>query len=329
MLKYKFEFCIPNPTAPNARHSELKTRNTSSFFQLIFWTAVTWAVLLIVGCSHQSSDPTATLGEEKRANCSVCPTIQQNEDTLAYINRVRRFVAKNVDTGLYHNEELDSLSNVSDADLNLERLLQIFEADSGVALCALTARINARILNDNRIETYVYTFGFEGTEFTHTLNLVSFRERLMVVDPFLNYTLLDSTGKPLNFLDLIKKPSRTLTIDYSKDTVYTDVLIEQKLLSDYPRIDSLIKATSCKDVAITEKTVSENLKKYRKARCFDCDFDNCFSFISRFESHLKKETQYTSFHQGMMLKTGRISGGKNAEKIDKRISASIKNSLAK
>lgn len=288
-----------------------------------------WNILSIAGCSNKSTDQSETSTKKMNVGCSVCPSIQENEDTLAYINRVRRFVAKNVDTGLFYNKELDSLSNVSDDKLNLERVLQIFDADSGIALCALTARINARILNDNGVEAYVYTFGFEDTEFTHTMNLVSFQSRLIAVDPFLNYNLLDSVGKPLDFLLLISNPTKIQALNYSKDTVYADVLIEQKLLAEHARIDSLIKAPSCSDVSATEKTVSENLKKYQKLRCYECDFDYCFSFIHRFESHLKKETSFKSFHQGMVLKLGPVTGGQNANKIDKLISASINISLAK
>lgn len=277
-------------------------------------------VFVLLGCQNNTNVLDLSVNEVSNSTCSVCPKHTPGEDTLQFINSVRRFVAKNVDTGLMPNEALKKLSAVDDQNLDLDRLFELFEADSAVALCVLTARINARILSDSGIEAYTYSFGSVEKNTAHTLNLVRYEENLIVVDPFINYTLMDSLGLPIDFIDFLSSVgTSTVPVYVSSDTVVTDILIDKQLQQKNYQIDSLINAPSCSDVAKTLIPLNASINKYQKSRCFECDKSNCFSFVERFENWLIQTTHLNSYHEGMVLKSSKVVGGENADKLDSLI----------
>lgn len=252
------------------------------------------------------------------------PILTQGQDSLQFVEQVRRFVAEYADDGLLYNPILEGLAKLSIAQLYPQQLLDEFDHDNAVISCAMASKLMVRILLDNGIDAYTYSFGFACTNLTHTVVLVKLSGKLYVYDPFLNYSLLDEQGGHLDILTLLESASRDdLRMMASQDTVVADMLVDEELMMAMANADSLKEDPRCRVQFHDEVRIREHLLKFRVNRCYQCMVERCDSFIELFETKLRTDTALRQFHQGYLLKVGCMDGAEDWPKIDRLLNEAI------
>lgn len=278
---------------------------------------VTIYFLLIIFISLFSCNESKGIENMLSYNCSQCPHIKENQDTLDFINEVRTFVASNTDIGFVENELCYNFHKTRIEKFDVDTFLNIFENDEGVATCGLAGNIMVKILIENGINAYTYNFGFQNSIFTHIIVLVEFRDKLIIQDPFFNYELINiKDSLNYDFYEFIAD------IKMSKDyTYFKSDSIEVEVLLDFSKVDTSIEKSNICKVWLDEfKHVNNSIYKNSQSRCYLCDKANpCNSFILNFEEKLKRETDLQYFHEGFLLKINEIYGAKNYQEVNAKV----------
>lgn len=280
--------------------------------------------MALLGCGTGNNDGTAEQADTREVRCTNCPTLQQGQDTLAFINEVRTFVASHADDGLVDNDLCDNYTDIALDTFPVDEFLNIFEADQGVASAGLCSKLMVKILLENGIDAYMYSFGARSSG-PHGLVLVKHANELWVVDPRLNYTLMTLDNRPLNFFDLIVMVAEGRT-DYVVDSepVKGDLLIDTKLVGSNFAV--MLKIPSCKAIINSGRMVHGTVSKRQVDVCYRCDLDKeCdpFSKTQRLIAGLKEQTTLTRFHEGMVLKRSMIVGAADEDDVEDRVVAAI------
>ena len=256
--------------------------------------------------------------------CRQCPKISPEQDTLEFVNEVRRFVAQRTDFGMLENEFCDNFLDHFQLH-GVDTFLTLFELDAGKSACGLNAMIMVQILLENGIDAYTYNFGFEGTGLTHVVVLVKHHDQLLIFDPYLNYALLRSDLKNMDIISLIGMvASNNLEFRTTTDTVLTDLLIDEEALNRIPGLrDSIQNIPACVDL-LTGRIINNGVGKTTFLRCYDCEYNRaCFNMIKRFEEKLMEETGLHSYHEALVLKIGNIWGAADSPRIEELIESAI------
>lgn len=283
--------------------SEMRVRNS-----IVFFVCFTLAMFRV-----SATNPEAKI-----------PSLSDRLDTLQFIEQVRRFVAEHSDDGLYLNALTTMESIYPVKQISVPKVIQVFDRDESVASCATASAIMTKILLDNGIDAYTYNFGFRNTEYSHTVVLAKCGGKLCVFDPYLNYTLYNSDGTPMDIFDLFSMiHSGDMNFSVSRDTAESDMLLDDILLNNLSFIDSLRNIEGCTSFLGADLSSQPQFHKYRFKRCYQCEIDRCYSFIARFEKRLTSNTGYTQFHQGYMLKIGSIDGATDWPIIDQRLNQAL------
>lgn len=241
--------------------------------------------------------------------------IIHGQDTLEFADQVRKFVATMADNGLMANAICDTFFRIPMEQFPTQTFLEIFEADAGTASCGLTASMMVKILLDNGIDAYTYNFGIKDSRLTHVIVLVKHDKKLFIFDPYLNYALLDKTGSYTDLLTVIRHSrNEDSGLHPSTDTVWADMLLDEGLLKGLPFSDSLMQTNICSTFYNSGHSVQDSIRKYLTARCFECNKDECYSFVKRFETAIGKD-----LFQGLKLKLNHLQGAHDAAQIDARI----------
>ena len=286
--------------------------------RLLFGLCITW-----IGCQTNIHDEQTNSRVTPR--CQLCPSIQVGQDTLDYINDVRRFVARTADFGNLENELCENAQEKLET-FGVDTFLRLFEADAGKSTCSLNAKIMVQILLEHGIDAYTYNFGFEGTRLTHVVVLVKHHRQLLIFDPYLNYALLNSDGTNMDIISLIEMVgSGNLVFRTTKDTVEADLLIDEEALNRTPELrDSILDIPGCADLVSGGTEINTHIKKVGFQRCYDCELNRtCFNLIAQFESMLNQETGLHSYHESMVLKIANVWGAHDSQEIDELIESAI------
>ncbi len=283
--------------------------------------------LLFASCQNQEQQTATDVQNQSNPSCTLCPKIKSGQDTLEFTNEVRRFVADNTDKGWVFNDVCDNfLENME--KFGVDTFLKLFALDAGRATCGLNARIMVEILLENGIDAYTYNFGFEGkSDLSHVVVLVKHRGRLLIFDPHFNYALLNPDGSNMDIISLINAiGARNLQFKTTTDTAIADLLIDEKILNATPAMrDSVMADANCAAL-LTSGTVSGNMRKIPLQRCFSCESNRkCFgfAFIKKFEQRLRKETDFNSYHEGLVIRLGTVSGADDWQDMEDRIQTAI------
>ncbi len=300
----------------NAKEKMMKNIQRNAFFSLVLAT-----VALLIGCSenqNQQSDVQVASTE-----CTLCPKMKAGQDTLEFVNQIRRFVAKNADTGLIQNEMCDTFANIPVEQFNVDEFLTLFQNDKGTASCGLAGMMMVKILLENGIDAYTYNFGFKDTELSHIIVLVKQNQKLLIFDPFMNYEMLDKDGNNMDILTLIESVGENRTdVYFSTDTVIADMVVDFRLLNEAHF--SLLNKPGCNDMYEARTEVRDSVYKMNRYRCFACASDaRCTSFVKRFEDKLTTVTKLTTIQEGIALKINEVYGAPDYLEVDDMISTWI------
>lgn len=286
---------------------------------------ITLFLLIVIasGCS-ESKHVESEITKPVRISCSQCPTIQPSQDTLAFVNEVRTFLATNCDNGLMKNDLINDFNTISLGELPIDSYLDVFHSEKGAASIALISRMMHEILLQNGIDSYIYKFGLDKEEHSHSIILFKYNSKICVTDPFINYTMLGIDGTPLDVRELIeliaKEQTRYVTFD--SQPVPVDFLVDLRLAND--GVLSLLNSSSCDKLRSTSQFAADSVMKMTAQRCFDCDKGNdCFSFLSRFESKLLSETGLNNFIEAFVLKIELVSVNRDLREVDDLIETAI------
>lgn len=300
--------------------------NNQGFSKLSFPFTLLMIFVAWLGCSESKPQAEMSIEPIGVPECTLCPKIKPEQDTLEFVNEVRRFVADNTDKGWVFNDVCDNfLENIE--TFGVDTFLRLFALDAGRATCGLNARIMVQILLENGIDAYTYGFGFENTDLTHVLVLVKQNERLLIFDPHFNYALLNPDGSNMDIISLINAiGARNLQFKTTTDTAIADLLIDEKILNATPTMrDSVMADANCAAL-LTSGTVSGNMRKIPLQRCFSCESNRkCFgfAFINKFEQRLRDETDFNSYHEGLVIRLGSLSGADDWQDMDDRIQTAL------
>lgn len=242
--------------------------------------------------------------------------LNEKEDTLAFSDRVRKYVAKNAPLGYLPNPICDTFYKIPISKFNPSKYLNLFKTESGVATCGLAAQIMVKILIQNGIDAYTYNFGFEGTGYTHVVVLVKNNGRYFIYDPFINYTLLDVAGNNMDIERLLLQiAGDSVQVKFSVDTAMTNFVIDEQSLPK--TIRELLPSKNCEEFGIRATQVRKSIYKTSMSRCFACESDGrCFRFVPAFETHLIANSKFNSFHEGIALKINGVSGAPDYENVN-------------
>lgn len=280
-------------------------------------------IVIASGCTERKQvEPKVT--KPVSISCSLCPKIQPKQDTLEFVNEVRAFLAKNCDNGLMKNDVINDFNNIPLGELPIDSYLEIFNLESGAASVALISRMMHEILLQNGIDSYIYKFGLDNKEHSHSVILFKYNNKICVTDPFINYTLLKEDESPLDIRELIElvAKERTQYIDFDSQPVPVDFLVDLRLAND--GILSVLNSSSCSKLLATSQFAADSVMKMIEQRCFNCDRNNdCFSFLSRFESKLKAETGLNNFLEAFVLKIELVSVNRDMSEVEDLIETAI------
>jgi hypothetical protein len=311
-----------------------QTKGMSLFHKFSFHYAIGIASsILFFGCGSQSSDKTVHFETKNPYKCKSCPAISGQEDTLNFAREVMRFVATTCDYGIPKHPMCDTFLNIPIADFPVERFVQLFVHDSGVATCGLASRMMIRILLDNHIDAYTYNFGFKNTALTHELVLVKQNNRLLVFDPYLNYQLLNPDSSNASLTDVLLHVGNPAFVPiFLSDTVESDFVL------DFGQIDTLGMRNSQPDSCVRWidgfKHTRGTFHKMKVKRYFGsslkspCDTSsNRTGVVKQMEQYLNKKTLYSLFHQAMILKINKSIGAEDATSINAMIDTMVAQSV--
>ena len=279
------------------------------------------AFIFLASCQFQNSEtePEPVVG---LAPCKSCPRLQ-GTDTLAFVAEVVTYISKNADTGLLPNALSDSFYEYPLDELPVQQYLDQFEANTGVASCGLAASLVVKILLDNGIDAYTYSFGFPDVELSHMVALVKVDGDLLVYDPFINYTLTDELGGPLSFEKLLSNPfSEQPVFIPVTDGIMTDLVVDMTL------IDSTALMSTASDDCVAWNSgfeqIGNHIYRMKIERSFRAESNRpCSSFVKRLESKLQSRTSLRTFAQAMILKTHPIRGASDHAKVNSALNALI------
>lgn len=277
--------------------------------------------LTSVSCSHVDTAQ-AVASEVGADTCTQCPHIEEEEDTLAFIYRVRTFVAQHADKGFLGNEYCQNFYKVPVYELDVDEYLKIFELDRGTATCGLCANLMVKILLDNRIDAYAYNFGIDD-RLSHVVVVAKYNGLLTVHDPYFNTSLLrlDTTSAPLDLMEFLTDAANG-TDQYllTADTVVSDLLVAPSLLTSKQL--QPMKQDSCSAWLVNERVVHDTVYKYDYTRCFHCEAEMpCVSSVRRFEAALREATDLRYYHQAMLYKINPMIGAADDRQMNARVDA--------
>ena len=255
-------------------------------------------------------------------DCDGCPLWHSYSDTLAFVNEVRQFVAQNVPTGKMNNALCDTFGTFSIAEFPTNTYLHIFRKKEGVGTCGLAANMMVNILLKNKIDAYTYNFGFEHTALTHVVVLVKLAGKLLVFDPFMNYELLDENRQNLGLMELLAAVQKqALRVQFSTDSVLANSLIDLRLL--HPKYAPMLNQPSC-TALMQQPLITDSILYFKSYRSFGHAADTaCYSFVKIFTTKLRAETEFTQFHEGMLLKIAPIAGAADGPLLNARIDSAL------
>lgn len=269
------------------------------------------------------SQPQPEIDSELELICVKCPRLKVGQDTLSFVLEARRFVTKISNAGLIGNHLNSENESISELSVQLDSIINLLESKEATTSCKLSAKMLAAMLALNGIQAYVYSFGFQEKELGHSVTIALVDNKYVYLDPNLSYTIVNELSAPLDFLEILKRLKRGDNIYTSTDTTAIDVLVNKRLASLNPTIDSLLSNPNCASVTHNKTLLNDSIISFNENRCFLCDKERCFSFIERFETELRKRTDYTDYHQGLLIKTGTIQGSKNSSELDSLVDAII------
>jgi len=279
-------------------------------------------VFFLIGCK-QSESP-INVERAQPSACAECPKMTDSQDTIAYINRLRRFVAKNADSGLIRNQFCDTFYKIPIEEFDVSRYLRIFENDEGTASCGLAAQIMVKILLENGMDAYTYNFGFKGHRLSHVIVLVKVNARLLIFDPYFNYQLIDSVGANVDLFSLINAVGGNRAAEnifFDSDTVISDLLVDFSVVEPWQLINAPIKCVEKMDDRIW---LRDSIFKIDDLRCYECDISNpCGSFVKDFEEKLKNDTRFTTFYQAITLKINEVYGAADCHRLNALVDSAI------
>ena len=297
----------------------LTDKTAFSFFHWVLF----FGILMGIGCTPETrTQPDTTTKPETAINFRY-PRLEEYRDTLVFVDSVRRYVAKHADTGLLPNAFCDTFNRVPINRFRVDEYLSIFEQNRGTATCSLAAQIMVKMLLQNGLDAYTYNFGFNNTRLSHVIVLVKFRKKLLVFDPYMNYALLNSAGKNMGLTTLLQQiAGDSLNMQFSADTVETDMLIDHRILNGPHR--ERLNSAACEHWRLRSELLRDSIYRYKVIRCFSCEADEpCHSFVRDFEKELSEKTRFNTFHQGFALKINQVYGAKDDVQVNARIDSLI------
>lgn len=282
--------------------------------------------MLLTRCETSNKTDTVT-PQEKTILCQKCPKFNNGQDTLKYVKDVMYYVARTADAGLLDNEKIMATLDVPFDRIDADRVVEIFEHDSGIADCGQVASLMAKILVDNGVDAYIFSFGFDDMALSRSLVLVKVNGQLLMFDPIQNYWVEDEAGHPLGLINLITQVGKgELKVRTSADTVIAEMLIDQRKLPKPPLQKNYRLDSECFKYWSKVETVRDSVIKKKFTRCFACETDRpCMkkNFREQFVDTLAVKTLLTSYHQGFVVNPHVISGAKDAQRIDDMIQTAI------
>jgi hypothetical protein len=287
-------------------------------------TPTSWLLALFVivlGCQSQQPE-SASEQLVKSDPCKNCPRFE-GRDTLAFVDEVVTFFAKNADTGLLPNAMCDTFYKCRVDQLQVQAYLDQFDKNKGVASCGLVASLVVKVLLDNGIDAYTYSFGFPEVELSHMVVLVKAGDKLLLYDPFINYTLTDDNGVQLSFESVLSKIFEVEPkFKPVQDGIMADLNVDMALIDSV----AIMKDASqkCLEWAAGFSQLHGSVYQKKIDRSFIDELNRpCSSFIKRLESKLQAETSLKSFAQAMLIKTHPIIGASDHRKVDSLLNAVI------
>lgn len=277
----------------------MRTMKICSLFSLL--------VLLWMGCSSSEDRPRVEKTEDVRLSTST--------DTLEHVLSVMRFIAKNADVGNLNNPSCTNFFEQPIESLNVDKFLQIFDTNTGVASCGLVAALMVRILNEKGIDAYSYNFGIRSSNTTHVVVLVPIGGKLQIFDPYVNYWLTGSDGKGIGLEEIFEHQLDTnFVVEYHSNPVTSEYTVYATYAVDLPKSDL---SEACKTFALGFKNLNDTIAQQTFIRSYEANRKNeCFSLIRKMETNLTSATPLYRFHQAMVLKLNPIKGGKNTDSIN-------------
>jgi hypothetical protein len=179
-----------------------------------------------------------------------------------------------------------------------------------------------RILNENNIDAYTYNFGFENTEATHVVAIVPLSKKLMVFDTYVNYWLTDSLGNGIGLREIfLHQLDTTFNVQYSFEPVQADLSIYSTSLEP----NNMTELTSaCKEYATGFEPLNDSIAQKKISRSYSDNKNNeCSSVIRDMETQLRVTTPFTKFHEALVFKLNKLSGGTNSELLDAQLDSLV------
>lgn len=279
----------------------------------------------VLGCGSPNSEDT-TVDQpkvESTYDCEECPTFTDGKDTLAFVNEVRSFIAHHADAGLIENSACQNLGDALLDTFPVQTLLDLFEKDLGTGSPEVCSKLMVKILLENGLDAYVYSFGPRGSDVTHSAVLVKHEEDLWVVDPRLNYTLLKPNGSPMSLFELIEQVGKgNLQYTTSQEFVEGDLLLDYRIMP--PSFFEWKARTACAEMFSNEKVIRDSITKTVIKRCFTCEQErSCFSLSKRMETALQQTTGLSDYHEVLALPNAAVHGAPDAQEVSDRIQSHI------
>ncbi|MFM1876990.1 MAG: hypothetical protein RL266_2727 [Bacteroidota bacterium] len=283
-------------------------------------------LLGLFGCNQ----PESVSSEQQNSAfpiCTVCPKFNGDTDTLTYIIEVMDFVAENADAGLLESQKVKDELSVGFENIDVDRVIELFQHDSGTVICGEVATIMTKALVDNGITAYTFSFGFEDVGLSHEVVLARANGLFYILDPIQNYILLDEQGKPIDILTVINQiGNNILSVKASTDTVMAEIIIDQRMLASLNLPTSYSQDSECTRYWSEVEFIADSIVKRKFTRCFACEIDRpCEqdNFRTRFEIVLKERTLLHQYHEGLVINAQVLAGSSDAQMVDDMIQTAI------
>ncbi len=256
-------------------------------------------------------------------SCGV-PDIKNYPDTLHFITTVRNYIAEKADIGFFPNSYCADYFNTPLNDADVCKFIQIFEKDSGVTSCGLSAYIMTKILFNNGIRACIYNYGPEDTEYRHAVCLVQYQNKWIFCDPYFNYTLVDEAAQPLDFFETVKliKQKQFSKIKIETDTVLCDLVINSKSFSSLTA-DNVPEECRARYEELKSEIKSVAIWKKKEKIYFNYNTLGCRNFMGGLEKELIKIGKTPDFREAIIIKSNSIISPSDLASLNAQIDSAL------
>lgn len=301
-------------------------------FQRLCFMHVLMVLAFFLSCSRSIKKERYQLNWSAEV-VSLKDSLQQYHSDFEKTTFLRKYCASLMAVGIPDARVRSIYQDITFESFQLDRFYKLFRNEDIPSECGVTSYFYIKLAQSLGYKAYQYSFGFADspyTAFIHSFPIVAIqyngKKRMIVQDPYLDMTFVDSTKAPIDFylfLSLIKAKEYN-QIFYDTVTSLTSLIITDTLLYLSPLNDS------CRSVLRSRIYGDKGRVKNRIP--FIRSYNNlmrspCENFESGFVHALFNHHIHEPFIYAYSLRVNEMAGSADVKRIQSHIDSLLRDTV--